>query len=152
MTYRAVIEIILLYLLILILIMQIFSSQSIVNYSQIFYNFSLGIGAILAGIGGIKILSEYARKLQYERKIRHWKSIYDPTFHDKNFKLINSSDNLDWIYVHDLNSDQKIHIGSDATFREFGFSRKWIKTLPLDDFNRIKTVEDIILTRGEFGS
>lgn len=147
-----IIESVLLYLLVLILIMQIFPSQSIIDYSQIFYNFSLGIGAILAGIGGIKILSEYAKKLQYERKIRHWKSIYDPSLHDTNFRLINSADNPDWIYVHDLNSNQKIHIGSDATFREFGFSRNWIVTLQQKDFNQIKTVEDVILTRGKFGS
>ena len=143
---------VLFYFLFLVLIIQMFSSQSIINYSQIFYNFSLGIGAILAGIGGIKILSEYARKLQYERKIRNWRSIYDPTLHDINFKLINSADNPDWIYIHDLKSNQKIHIGSDATLRELGFSRRWIKTLSHDDFNKIETVEDIILTRGEFGS
>lgn len=152
MTSFEIVGSVLLYLLTLVLIIQMFSPQSIIDYSQIFYNFSLGIGAILAGIGGIKILSEYARKLQYERKIRNWKSIYNPTLHGTNFKLINSVDNPDWIYVHDLKSNQKIHIGSDATLREFGFSRKWIVTLSHGDFNQIKTVEDIILTRGEFGS
>lgn len=141
-----------LYCLLISMFIQLFNEKTIKSYSEVFNNFSLGIAALLGGLGGLKILSELADQMAYKRKIRKWRAIYDPSLRGVNFRLIRSRDNPNWIYVHDLNSNEKIHIGSRLTFDEFGFIWDWIEDISHDDFIRIRTSDEIILTRGEFGS
>ena len=82
-----------LYNLLMILFLQLFGKGTLKAYTEIFYNFSLGIGALLAGLGGLKILSELADKMAYQRKVRRWRVIYDPNLRDVDFRLIRSNDN-----------------------------------------------------------
>lgn len=134
---------------------QINLTQDIVTFSQIFHNFAVGIGALLAGAGGFKILYDLAVNLadkrSRSRQEKDLKSMYLPNMLGKRFNLIASSKNPDWIYLHDLKTNKKHHIASNWTFVDLGYDRSMIQLMSEEVFNTIDEGERF-LTKGEFGT
>ncbi len=129
--------------------------QILLNPSQVFHNFAVGIGALLAGAGGFKIIYDFATDLREKRRRtrqeKDLKALYPPSKVNKTFKLISSSKNPDWIYLHDLKTNKKHHIASNWTFVDLGYNRNMVQQLSDDVFNTIQE-EEKFLTRGEFGT
>lgn len=125
---------------------------SAVQVSQIFYNIAVGLGALLAGMGGLKILYSWAqsgKEDQRRKKLREeLKTKYPPRLHLKTYRLIESTVNPDWVYLYDFKSGKKHHIASMLTLLRLGYMRNWAKKTTPHKFNLIDEGDEF-LTDGE---
>lgn len=124
---------------------------NILTISQVFNNFAVGVGGILAGLAGLKYLNEILGRKRKMEQESHLKLTYPVTNLNRSFKLINRPNNVNWIYLHDLNTNKKHHIASDWTFTSLGYDRTMVQTINDQVFNAIEE-GNMFLTRGAFGS
>lgn len=117
-----------------------------------FNNYAVGIGALLAGGGGLKILLDWAsnaseverrNKLRAELIARYPSSKFGETY-----RLIETDFPPGWVYLHDKKVKQKHHIASMLTLIKLGYNRNATEKISQEEFNNIDTKEEF-LTDGE---
>lgn len=127
------------------------TQSSLLLVSQVFSNFALGIGALLAGSGGLKVLLDWAsnnreknkrEKLEAELRVK-----YPPKENGKTFQLIQSSAKPGMIYLLDNKTNKKHHIASLSTFKALGYDNTMVKSLGQEVFNSMED-GDAFLTQG----
>jgi hypothetical protein len=120
-----------------------------IHYSEIFYNFAVGIGVLLAGFGGLKILSDWLKnvreKKRKEKLTTELKSRYPQSDHGETFQLIESKAKPGKIYLLDKVTNKKRHIASPSTFQALEFERHMVKELDHKEFKSIKTGKRILI-------
>lgn len=120
--------------------------------SQIFHNYAVGIGVLLTGLGGLKILYEWAisyrDKNKRKRLSEELKAKYPPGENGKSFQLIESSSERGKIYLHDRKTDKKHHIASILTLIDLGYDHSMVQGIDKDVFDSIDTGDEF-LTQGE---
>lgn len=131
------------------------TQSSLLLISQVFSNFALGIGALLAGGGGLKILLDWTSNSK-ETKRRHQlemelKAKYPPKQNGKTFQLIQSEARIGMIFLLDKETSKKHHIASLSTFRKLGYDNTMVKTLKPKEFVSIEDGDEF-LTQGELYS
>jgi len=118
--------------------------------SQIFNNYAVGVGALIAGVGGFKLLidwgSNFVEQVRRRRLEIELRGKYLPN--RGGYELIASSSNPDWIYLHDKKTNRKHHIASNATFLALGYDRSMVKHIGKQVFDSIGDGDEF-LTRGE---
>ena len=96
-------------------------------FSEIFNNIAVGIGALLAGLGGGVAFWEWVKK---NRELRKFKIIKDTYLREKikredsdlgTFKLFRFGENNGKIYIYDLDSKKKHWIKNWGTYIELGY-------------------------------
>ncbi len=122
------------------------------EFSEIFSNYTVGFGALLAGLGGLKILNEWGsnikennrrNKLRDELKVR-----YPSIAQGKKFRLIETKFPPGWVYLHDKIMNEKHHIASMLTMIKLGFNRDEVDIISQIEFNAIPEKQEF-LTDGE---
>ncbi len=143
------------------------NESTILNISQIFYNFTVGLGLLLAGGVSIKALVEWRigvnekrkkedeqRKKEDEQrkkeikkndKILELKAKYHKKEAGITFQLIKSSAKQGYIYLLDLTTNIKHHVGSSSTFHALDYNSSMVKRLSPEEFNKIKTGGKILI-------
>ena len=120
--------------------------------SQIFNNYAVGIGVLLTGLGGLKVLYEWADNYRdkYRRKklSEELKAKYPPKENGKSFQLIESTAARGKIYLHDKKTNKKHHIASILTLIDLGYDHSMAQGLDKDVFDSIETGDEF-LTQGE---
>jgi len=131
--------------------MEASQSASVIS-SQIFHNYAVGIGVLLTGLGGLKILYEwainYSDKNRKRRLSEELKTKYPPRENGKSFQLIESSSMPGKIYLLDKKTNKKHHIASILTFIDLGYDHSMVQRLGKDVFDAIDTGDEF-LTQGE---
>ncbi len=135
----------------LVLLVQKFPSFDVREFSEIFYNISVGSAAILLGIAGFKLLNDFSTQWGAEWREKVFKNKYSPALIGSTFNLIESGDFPGKVYIWDFSENKKFQIASGATFTDFGFSYNKVITLDPTNFNNIQEGEPI-LTKGGWGS
>ncbi len=120
--------------------------------STCFNNYAVGIGALLAGGAGLRILLDWSsnkieinrrNKLREELRVR-----YPVSKHGQTFQLIETDFPLGWVYLHDKKLNKKHHVASMLTLIKLGYNRNQVKKLSQKDFDLIDEREEF-LTDGE---
>lgn len=128
------------------------TQSSALLVSQVFNNYAVGIGALLAGIGGLKVLFDWARntseKKRRERLTVELKAKYPSKENGNTFQLIESSAKPGMIYLLDKKTNKKHHIASLSTFIALGYDHSMVQRLGQDVFNSIEEGDEF-LTEGE---
>lgn len=131
---------------------KIYLGMNMLQISQIFNNITVGIGALLAGAGGLKILDDWLelkKENQRREKLRaELKTRYPLSQHIKTYRLIESDSKPGWVYLHDLESGKKHHIASMLTLLRLGYMRNWAKNISVKEFDLIPEGDEF-LTDGE---
>lgn len=125
---------------------------STLQFSEIFNNFAVGLGALLAGGGGFKILYDwtYSRRerVRRERLRAELRAKYPPNQHKITYRLIESDVKPGWVYLHDLKSGKRHHIASMLTLLRLGYLRDWVRKITPKQFFLIPEGDEF-LTDGE---
>lgn len=123
-------------------------------FSQVFNNFAVGIGAILAGFGGLKVLLDWRREHEENKRRKRLeaelRSKYPPKELGKKFLLIQSSEKPGMIYLLDLKSGKKHHIASNSTFVALGYDRSMVKGLGKEVFNGYEEGDEFLIEGERF--
>lgn len=135
--------------------------------SEIFYNFTVGVGALFASGAGIKALYEWAGVYKEKRELlkkKVWfgqaKKYYlreniNSSDGESGFRLLRNPAN-GYIYIYDLSTRHKYWIENMPTYYELGYqdnknNKDWINIidLPLNEQNKYRnfnTGESIVAT------
>ncbi len=133
---------------------------NIQNISQIFYNFTVGFGLLLAGGVSIKALIEWRTEVNEKKKkddenrkkeIRNNNKILElkTKYHKKEdgitFQLIKSSAKPGYIYLLDLTTNIIHHVGSSSTFHALDYNSSMVKRLDPEKFNSFEEGDKILI-------
>lgn len=126
-------------------------SKNWFSFSQIFYNFGVGFGALVAGIGGFKLISEYLSSRKKQSLISNYKNKYPKEKLNDTFKIVRSPVMLGKIYIIDLKTNTKHWIKSLETLTDLDFYFDDAKDIDIKEFDGY-TDGDGMLTSGIPGS
>ena len=130
------------------------------NISQIFYNYAVGIGLLLAGGVSIKALIEWRtevnkkkkkedekkkKEIRNNNKILELKAKYHKKELGKTFQLIKSSAKPGYIYLLDLTTNIKYHVGSSPTFHALEYNSSMVVRVSPEKFNSYKEGDKILI-------
>ncbi len=137
------------------------------NISQIFYNFAVGFGLLLAGGVSIKALIEWRigvnekrkkddenrkkedekkkKEIRNNNKILELKAKYHKKELGKTFQLIKSSAKPGYIYLLDLTTNIKHHVGSSTTFHALEYNSSMVVRVSPEKFNAYKEGDKILI-------
>ena len=121
------------------------------EFSQIFYNYAVGIGVLLAGLGGLRILNDWLRNAREEKRKKkltaEFKAKYPKEENGKAFRLIKSSTSAKPRHVYLLDNDTKIKhwIASSLTFKALEYETYMIDDLKPDKINSFKEGDKILI-------
>ena len=119
--------------------------------SQIFYNYAVGIGVLLAGFGGLRIFNDWLRTAREERRKKkltaEFKAKYPKEENGKAFRLIKSSTSAKPRHVYLLNNDTKIKhwIASSLTFKALEYETYMVDDLKPDEINSFEEGDKILI-------
>lgn len=144
-----------------------FGTISLKQFSEIFYNFAVGTGALLAGGAGIKAFSEWTQKQKQERellnnrsrftdaKISFPREKYKTIDGESGFRLLRNPAN-GHISIYDLASKTRYLIENMATYYELGYlddnsSKDWkniteLAQIEQSKYHKFKDGKPIIAT------
>ncbi len=128
------------------------SSFSCLIDSRIFNNYAVGIGALLAGGGGLKILFNWANDWNETRRrdsLRgELQARYPINKFGETYRLIETDFPPGWVYLHDKTQKEKHHIASMLTLIKLGYNRNTTEKISQKEFDSIPNKEEF-LTDGE---
>lgn len=125
---------------------------SCLSTSKCFNDYALGLGALLAGAAGFKLLLDWGNNwneikrrnnLREELKVRYPLSKFDNTY-----RLIETDFPPGWVYLHDKIKNHRHHIASMLTLIKLGFNRSKVEKISQKEFDIIDEKEEF-LTDGE---
>jgi len=125
------------------------------EFSQIFYNYAVGIGVLLAGLGGLRIFNDWlrnarenAREEKRKKKLTaEFKAKYPKEENGKAFRLIKSTTSAKPRHVYLLDNDTKIKhwIASSVTFKALKYEPYMVDDLKPDEFNSFEEGDKILI-------
>ena len=119
--------------------------------AEIFQSFAIGVGAILGGIGALKVLGDWAGAQSRKRRIKKWRRRFPKSSMNEAFKLIYPTyENVvggGEIYIKDLRTNTKHWVADPETLETLGFNFSEAKGIPHKDFDEIKDGDEISLAR-----
>jgi len=123
-----------------------------ISLSNIFNNVGIGLGSIIAGVGGLKLLAQLAEERSVRRKTEMLKAQYPTKLLGSTYKLISFEDDPGKIWLWDLERGMLIrHIGNYETYLLMGF--KGEHTIRFSGSERSRYVKgDPILITGFIGT
>jgi len=117
--------------------------------SQVFNNWAIGISALIAAGGGLKVYFDWAHNAREKRKreklTTELKAKFPPENNGKTFELIESSAKPGKIYLLNKVTNKKHHIASWLTFQTLGYEYEMVKRLGQEVFKSIKEGERILI-------
>jgi len=112
--------------------------------SEIFQSFGVGLGALLAGMGGLTAFSDWwKKKRKKDNSIENYRKKYPRSKLNKTYKIIRYEGDEVRIYLLDINSNKRHWVKDPSTLRALGFSGKDAKTEKYSEFNIHKEGEEI---------
>lgn len=112
--------------------------------SEIIQSVGIGLGAVLAGLGGFTVFYDWLEKQKStDKRIQELKIKYPRKKLGDNFEIIQPNTQLGWIHLLDKES-KTIHWVKDlSTLRKLGFSGEDAKTIQRTEFDRYEIGEEI---------
>ncbi len=121
---------------------------SVKEFSEIFSNFAVGLGALGAASTGIKIVYDWLIDKSNQKKLIRFREIYPPQELGKGYRIADSVALPGKIYIIDLRTRQKRWIQSSSTFIDLGFNWGAIEHMSVNEFDSYVEIKPI-LTSGK---
>lgn len=120
--------------------------------SEIFQNFTVGIGALFAGAAGFKVIWEFFSERKKANKINAWIKEYPRKGLNIDFELVHSPipGQSNRVYILDFKTKMRYWVSSRQTRQDLLFSSDDEKNVKIDKFESYKEGENI-LTSGTPG-
>jgi len=116
--------------------------------SEIFSNFGVGFGTLLAGLGGGVVFWNWAKARKDVSDFKKIQDTYHPSKLNVSFKLFRFPNKYGRIYIYDLENKEKHWIKNMGTYAELGYeAEKWLDVSDetLDkEYKNYKEKKDII--------
>lgn len=120
-------------------------------FSEIFYDITVGLGALFASVGGLKLFSDWLRENAMRKTIEDLKKLYPRKSLNQSFRLIRSNITGNKIYVHMRVDNRRYWIMNSQTFMDMDFA--WGEEINISDSEMEKISEgEGIITRGTPGT
>lgn len=125
------------------------SLDKLKEISEIFQSFSIGIGALLGGLGALKVSSEWAKNLKRKLDARKWRKRFPKDKFGEQFDLVYKTyENViggGVIYVRDKRTKTKHWVADEETLKMLGFNLDEAKGIAASEFDGLKTGDEINL-------
>jgi hypothetical protein len=111
------------------------------NFSAVFRDIAVGIGVLLGGFGGLRILIDWLKQSTETRRINRWKKLISPSrVNNKEVELVQVSGQNE-IYAldkaKDILTDTMWWIRNPSTLHDLGFQRA-TKHISIDRLEKYK--------------
>lgn len=127
------------------------SSASILQVSQIFYNFTAGLGTLLAGGAGLVAVNQFFTQYRANINRNQLKKRYSKEKINSEYKLVDFKKEPGKIYLLDLQTNRIHWIASAQTMTDLDFSWNDVIHLDTSEFDKYQESEKIH-TSGVIGS
>lgn len=117
--------------------------ENIKILSEIFQSFGIGLGAILAGLGGLIVFLDRKDKKTEENHLKKLKNRYPRSLINKNFQIAHTIGRRGWFFVLDNRTKTKHWIKNMETMNYMGFSSADGIIVEDKDFNKYEEGEEI---------
>jgi hypothetical protein len=129
-----------------IISLQFFMSPERVDiYADIFSKLAIGFGAMSAGLGGFRFLSQY---FEYEKatvRKKEYMNLYPPHEFTDRYDIVNRKSKKRELYLRDKQEKNVRHIENGSTYNELGWKTYKIITLDDKDFEQYNKEERILI-------
>lgn len=124
--------------------------------SEIIQSFGVGIGALLGGVGALKVFTDWRTKRKAIKAKLRWKRLYPPDKLGVDFKLLRHSysqdkgsnviGSADEVYICDDRSNSKHWAANLKTLKSLGFNSGQVKGVAKTELEKYRSDEVIDLT------
>ena len=127
---------------IFLLIAPIFIPMDIVEqYSKIFSNFGIGMGALMGGLGGLSYIHGLLAQQIVNRKIKEIKNLYPDSQYSQKWDVVVSSNDKGKVFIRDLTKNIIHHVGNYPTYLDLGLGSFDRKEIPVEEFEKFSKGE-----------
>lgn len=117
--------------------------ENIKILSEIFQSFGIGLGAILAGLGGLIVFLDRKDKKSKENYLKKLKNRYPRSLINQEYQIAHTMVRRGWFFVLDHRTKTKHWVKNMETMNDMGFSSADGIIVDDKDFNKYKEGEEI---------